>query len=169
MGRSILLLKVRHLKLVTVEQQLICPNCGRWEDTLNEYTGFCQRCSPNYCTKCGRVFTPDNSSRIICPACRRNNWFEKHADDLELLLAGDFTLPTAIEIIAFNNRPRCTACGDFIKMGRPGESFFCTNHPECIVAKRRYRTLKGRYQGNSELALLHVAIELKIKKVEIDE
>ena len=131
-------------------QDSMCPSCGDWS-TLNEFTGFCTKCSTGNCISCGASFEPDNRYRKICPYCRREAWYHKYADQIESLLLLGFTLDKARILISRDNAARCASCGAVILRGRRSETLFCTKHEKCRKAKRRYRTLKKRYVGYSNV------------------
>jgi hypothetical protein len=149
-------------------QELMCPNCGTWGE-LNEYTGFCIKCSTGQCNSCGATFQPDRN-RYICPYCRREAWYHKYADQIESLLLLGFTLDKARELISRDNAARCTSCGGVIEKGRRSETLFCTKTEKCRKAKRRYRTLKKRYVGYSDiLPYTHVLLEVHLATESIRE
>lgn len=142
--------------------EAICPSCGHWH-ILNEITGHCADCSPDYCISCGSQFYPDAKWRKVCWACRDEAWLKKYADPIEALLSFGYTLDQTRLLVSRDFAPRCTHCGGFIKSGR-GETLFCTKFPQCRSAKRRYRTLVRKYNGNRSMAYIHTHIEILIER-----
>jgi hypothetical protein len=138
----------------------VCPSCGRLRE-LNEFSGFCLTCSRGTCTTCGRTFEPDHAYRKVCLYCRNEQWYEKYADQLESFLLIGLTLDKVKALISRDYAARCSCCGEVIKGRASNVTLFCTKYARCRTTKRRYRTLKKRYVGQSDVfPLIHVLLEV---------
>jgi hypothetical protein len=78
----------------------------------------------------------------MCPICRREQWYEQHADELEfLIVAKGYTLNIARTQLTKMLRPICRACGKPIKGGTPGGTLFCKRNNQCHRQYLKYRRL----------------------------
>ena len=126
----------------------VCPSCGDIVEELDENTGWCKQCAgveETYCLSCGSTFSKDAPHRKLCPKCRDERWLARNADALELLLLHGYTIANAKQQVYEHNRPKCLSCGAVLSGARNG-ALFCTKTQECRSWRRRYRTLKERYQ-----------------------
>lgn len=131
----------------TAELEL-CPSCGNLVYELDELTGWCYACSGTSkveCLSCGEGFTKDAPHRKLCPKCRDERWLARNANSLEVLLQHGYTITNAKQQVYEHNRPKCLSCGAVLTGARNG-ALFCTKTKECRAWRRRYRTLKERYQ-----------------------
>ncbi|SRR6266576_1595356 len=135
-----------------------CPSCGEGVDKLNPFTGFCEQCSSvggkRICENCGNEFTPFQNSRTTCGNCRNDEWLRRNADSIERVMAHySITVIEAIQRVHDDNRPRCAMCGDKIKHGTKGRTYFCTKREPCRRAGIRYRNYRARRNMTHDDAL----------------
>lgn len=138
----------------------ICPSCGELVYELDELTGWCPECSgvtTVSCLSCGEGFAKDAAHRKLCPKCRDERWLARNANALEILLQHGYSIANARQQVYENNRPHCLSCGVVLIGARNGAQF-CTKTPECRSWRRRYRTLKERYQRKGSQAAAKQAI-----------
>jgi len=148
-----------------IEESAYCPNCGNFVDDLDEASGWCFECSGTgeiHCIACGDVFHRDQPHRKLCPGCRHERWLENHADELEIYLSYGARISFAEREVYKQNRPVCIACGNPIK-GASDRAMFCNRTIECRRWKRRYRTLKEKY-NSAKLAMSQVSAEVFASK-----
>lgn len=141
--------------------QELCPSCGDFVNQLNDTTGFCDSCSGDnraQCMACGEKFVADQPYRKLCRSCRDERWLERHADELEDLLSYGARIAFAKRQVYRENRPLCIACGDPIKGVAKG-ALFCTRTIDCRRWRRRYKTLREKYNSESR-AKKEVAAEI---------
>ena len=122
----------------------VCSSCGKFVESLNEYTGWCASCSlddpaSKVCASCGKPFAGERW-RKLCKGCRKELWFKRNAFVLEEALLTGTTLVEAIELVLEENRPYCIVCGNAIKGGKNG-ALFCTTKKRCRTAARYFRYL----------------------------
>lgn len=148
-----------NLKSTTVE---VCPNCGDFTESLNETTGFCKKCSPRVCSRCGEV--PPNDGHSLCIACQRELWWERNADQLEVYIAQGQTLSEARERIEVENRAICISCSQPIPGRHRETTLFCARTEQCRKAKRSYiwKIEKGIPR---DLALEEVVEQLQVESI----
>lgn len=126
----------------------VCPSCGELVDELDYVTGWCPSCSGTEkvsCLSCGEHFSKDAPHRKLCPKCRDERWLARNADSLESLLQHGYTISQAKQQVYETNRPKCLSCGAVLA-GARSDAQFCKKTAECRSWRRRYRTLKERYQ-----------------------
>jgi hypothetical protein len=122
-----------------------CPNCGHHANLVEE-TGWCPQCTVHHypdlklCT-CGAFFKR-NAQADKCWPCRKEEWLEKHADEVEEYLLAGFSLESAKKKVADDIRPICHSCEEPIK-GGGRDVLFCNKKPECIKASNSYSALKA--------------------------
>lgn len=123
----------------------VCPNCGR-DGLLQDLTGWCGLCTvahyPDYkICPCGALYKK-NAHHSKCWDCRREDWLEQHADQIEQALQSGLGLDAAKRHVADTIRPTCHNCHEPIKGGRCGAKF-CNKKPECEKASRDYHALQA--------------------------
>jgi len=103
------------------ELEEYCPSCGEWVSYLafNHSTGWCIACSGSdhqlRCTQCGGVIVEEHG-RTMCHPCRQEQWYIKHADELEyLMVVKGYSLALARTTIIRIRRPICQWCRHPIK------------------------------------------------------
>jgi hypothetical protein len=141
-----------------------CPACGDFVNDLDAETGWCLECSgskKSRCLNCQKFFTKDQPHRKLCGGCRHDRWLLRHADQLEEFLARGATIKLAIREVYAANQSSCIVCGGSIREG----TNFCTKNLSCRRWRRRYRTLRVRYQSRrvidpSKQALSQVSAEI---------
>ena len=149
----------------------LCPSCGEFVEELDEDTGWCYTCSgvtKVSCLSCGAPFQKDAAHRKLCPKCRDERWLARNAESLEALLLHGYSITNARDQVYEYNRPHCLSCGAVLA-GARNNAHFCTKTPECRSWRRRYRTLKERYQRQgatnaSKQALSQVGAEIWLMK-----
>lgn len=121
-----------------------CPNCGGWfsEVEFDHNEGWCRGCAHSNipsCRRCGR-----NGHYPICKPCRHEIWYERHADEVELLVVTKgYSVSYARKVIVDMVRPICVSCKKPIKGGTPGESLFCSE-TKCRGLRFKFRRLLKR-------------------------
>lgn len=119
--------------------QELCPNCGAFVDGLRNDTGWCHSCSGvKLCARCGNGFS-DDSNRELCSTCRRHEWLENNADNIEGYELHGLSFNEAVSQVQIDNRPRCLNCNSILNYGHGGLSLFCTDNLECRQAFHRYK------------------------------
>ena len=114
----------------------VCPSCGDFTDDLNANTGFCYKCSPKICPRCGRDCK--NNGHNLCIKCQRALWWERNAGRIEEFMSLGYTLRQARKLIVDENRAVCISCSESIP-GRSRETtIFCSRYQRCRTAKRSY-------------------------------
>jgi hypothetical protein len=129
-----------------------CPACGKWDQQINEYTGWCLSCTLGYhpdklmCKRCGDLF-PRNKNGLYCSPCKDRNWLEQHIDEVEIYMLRGYAFSVAKKIVAASIRPTCVVCSNPIKGGKPN-ALFCRNTEQCRTIGQKYRTLVGKGMPN---------------------
>lgn len=140
------------MSLAELNYQELCPNCGKFVDSLNELTGFCDSCSPKW-----NVGFP--SERTPQPNKRLKNWLTKNAEEIEKrMLADGLTAKVAISEIAQISKAVCLCCGDEIPHGTKGRHVICNKRTKCRKARRYYSYLKYE-KGHSKQEALEKALK----------
>lgn len=126
-----------------------CPNCGDWyfDSEFNHDEGWCNSCLNSRRQVCTRCSQPTDGYRTTCQACRLEMWYEKYADEVELLIVTKgYSVSLARQVVSNMVRPICQCCKKPIKGGTPGESLFCKSNKKCHSMYNRYRRLlrKGK-------------------------
>jgi hypothetical protein len=122
-----------------------CPSCGAWVSYLafNHTTGWCIGCSPitNGCARCGKEL--QDRTRTTCAECRREQWLQRHADELEfLIIVKGYSFYQSQLLIIRMTRPICNACGRPIVGGHNGVLFHGRNQSKsCYAAYRKFKRL----------------------------
>lgn len=148
-------------------EEEFCPSCGEFVDALDDETGFCYTCigdARRDCLACGKQFRADQTHRKLCPSCRDERWLQQHAEEVEVYLSYGARIEFARRQVYFENRPVCIACGQPIK-GATNGAVFCTRTIVCRKWRRRYRTLREKYESrgarnSQKLALAEVSAEI---------
>lgn len=131
-----------------------CPNCGSWVffTHFNTATGWCTDCSPlpipeQSCTTCGGV---SEGGRNTCRACRREEWLERHIDEIELfVVTKGYSISYARQLVAKLNQPLCYGCGKPIK-GGSYKSLFCKLDKRCHSMYNKYKRLLRTGKSQAE-------------------
>lgn len=124
-----------------------CACCGHSVPSLVDETGWCPQCTVkqdptlSVCTSCGAVHKK-NGHNLKCKACRKEDWYLKHADRLEGYLSTGRSLSEAIAAVRNDIRPRCHNCGDEIRRAKE-TSNFCNRRTECRRVARSFTTLRA--------------------------
>lgn len=124
-----------------------CSGCGHYYPSLVDETGWCPQCTAlqnpdlKVCTTCGALYSK-KAHHSKCGSCRKEEWYTKHADELERYLAMGHTLTEAIECVRSDCRPICKNCGESIQGGTEGNNF-CNKKVGCRKAARSFRTLRA--------------------------
>lgn len=130
----------------------VCPSCGELTEWLNDSTGWCQNCSVDFCS-CGNEVP---QGKKLCSSCSYDKFLLTNADALERYTAQGDSLETAKHKVLNENRSYCLCCHEPIKHGK--NAFFCTQNVLCRKAKRRYRTLRERFEPD-------IALQLTVQEV----
>src|SRR5688500_19020096 len=118
-------------------EQEVCPNCGEYTDYINSWTGWCASCSGlDLCANCGKPFAKDRN-RTRCSTCRKNDWLEKNADEIEDYMSNGLSLIDAKAQVQIDNTIFCLNCGDPVNSGHAGQALFCAKE-ECRKVYNRY-------------------------------
>ncbi len=124
--------------------QDVCPNCGDFTDYLVNETGWCFKCSApellgndegevKVCPGCNKRFIPKNIR--ICRTCRKTEFLEKNADEIDRQLAdSNLSLPKAIEATKQSKITKCLCCGAPLKPATRGTAYFCARKTKCRTA-----------------------------------
>lgn len=137
----------------------MCPSCGDWFNYLNEQSGWCASCTiaadplKRSCTNCGGLFLK-TAHFYKCWACRKEEYLERHADQIELYLQWGYSFTAALKQVADDLRPNCHSCGQPIKGGRE-DTKFCQKTKQCRKQALSYQRLKS--QGLSPDVALAIA------------
>lgn len=124
-----------------------CSACGHYYPSLVDETGWCPQCTAEansdlkVCTTCGALYSK-KAHTSKCWACRKEDWYREHADQLERYLALGYTLTQATEQVRSDCRPICKKCGEGIRGGKEGDNF-CNKKVECRKAADAFRTLRA--------------------------
>lgn len=150
--------------LAADDGSMLCPSCGQWTFWLDENSGFCGGCAEldPFCTQCGRKYEPDAFTKDICIDCKKKNWLIKNADAIEAYMMQGLSFSRAQQEVYKDNRPDCLCCGQPMKGAKNG-ALFCSKTPQCIRARRRFRTLYERH--GREVAIIQIRMELHNLKV----
>lgn len=124
-----------------------CPSCGRWVNYLafDHDEGWCNECATPHdsapkCTSCGTTLN-ERHARTMCHACRLEEWFTQHADELEwLMVVKGYSVWKARLTITNMVRPLCQHCSKPIKGGNSRALFHNTG--ACKTAYARYKRLQ---------------------------
>jgi hypothetical protein len=142
-----------------------CASCGEWVSYLNfDYgIGWCNECSgvtpaqEPRCTRCGAVL--DDQSRTTCHTCRQEQWLERYADELELLIvAKGHSVSAATAMIVRMSRPICQWCRSPIVGGREGALFHGRSHKNRQCHARYRMFVRLRKQGMSVTDALDLTV-----------
>jgi hypothetical protein len=131
-----------------------CPSCGS-EAVLNSVSGFCIPCTkaewPNkaVCDNCGRI-EARGQFRTICQHCQKEQWLERNADRLEMLMSIGLTFAMSVGLVSKQNLPICLSCGYKIKGGTKGRHFFCRKTKQCKRAADKYWRVRRKGIGKDE-------------------
>jgi hypothetical protein len=126
--------------------QEVCPNCGEFKDELVSYTGWCFNCSAKellgddkgevkVCPRCKRRFIP--VSIRICRMCRKAEFLEQNADEIERQLAepaNKLSLTKAVQAVRDSKMTQCLCCGAPLKPATRGKAYFCARKSKCRTA-----------------------------------
>lgn len=112
-----------------------CPSCGEWVFPLNfnYVVGWCSSCSQEdgalRCYQCG-VALPETDARTLCHTCRQEQWYARHAHELEwLMVVKGYSLNQARQTIVKLVRPICQFCGKPIRGASDGALFHKDRKP----------------------------------------
>lgn len=129
----------------------ICPSCGGF-DELDPIYGWCQDCTKKYrkengtyiCVRCSKEFK-SRTARPCCAVCRRLNWLEHYADEIEEYMQAGLVFEAAREEVRSDNKPMCLGCNAPL----PKNGFFCMK-PECRKLYDKFRRLKDKGMSEDE-------------------
>lgn len=137
----------------------ICPNCGDYTQSLDDYTGWCRSCSTTSyrsqdCARCNRAL---DGGKEFCRSCRESIWLEEHGDEIDRVLTTGVPKSTAIDIVKKNQyKPRCLVCGNPMRKPSIGEARFCKKTVICKRASIRFKGLVYVKKIDREEALKEV-------------
>lgn len=124
----------------------LCPSCGEFVEELDPKHGWCINCTRTHqkdhnvyvCERCSNEFK-SITARPYCAVCRRLNWLEHRADEIEEYIEAGLDFEAAKEEVRSDNKPICLGCNTPL----PKNGFFCTK-PECRKLYDKFRRLKDK-------------------------
>jgi hypothetical protein len=141
--------------MITVKLHIlgeICPSCGGFVQQLDPISGWCETCIRTHrkknctylCERCSNEFK-SRTARPFCAVCRRLNWLEHHADEIEEYIEKGLDFEAAKEEVRSDTKPICLGCNAPL----PKNGFFCTK-PECRKLYDKFRRLKDKGMSEEE-------------------
>lgn len=129
-------------KQSSTESTCVCPLCGDFVENLNDFTGWCDKCSP--------VDVELSPAEIF---------LLRNADHIEHYLFQGKSLSQAIDSLRheLSKYRTCACCGALIERGG-ANVVFCRKTPKCVSTVRRYEYLHHR-KGLSKPEALAVILE----------